>query len=140
VTATSWIDSVRALAERAPEWMRERASAELHIGGFTQAQLATPVLDVSDLDDVRAAQQAVVFFLVVSMAAEADVARVQCDRTAAPALTSAATTLAADAIDRIDDENVTLMRYFDVFLRRPSAITNDAGMRLVEALETATRV
>lgn len=140
MTPTSWIDSVRALADRAPKWMRERASAELHIGGFTQAQLATPVLDVSDLDDTAAARKAVVFFLVVAAAAEAQVARILCDRSSAPALTSAAATLAGHAIERIDDENAALMRYFDVFLRPPTVITEEAGLELVEALEEATKV
>lgn len=134
MSAADWTDSVRALAPSAPEWMRARASAELHIGGFTQAQLDTPVLDVADLGDPQATA-AVVFFLVVAAASEAPVARIQCTREAAAALADAVRDRVGPAIERVDDENVMLMRYFDVFLNPPSSISIDDGARLVAALE-----
>lgn len=132
-----WSETVRTLAADAPEWMRERASAELHIGGFTQAQLDTPVLDLLGLDDVEAAARTTVFFLIVAAASGASVARVQCDARSAGGLVKAARNTAADAIARIDDENVSLMRYFDVFLEPADSLSNDAGARLIDALKAA---
>ncbi len=135
----AWIDAVRDLAERAPEWMRERAAAELHIGGFTQAQLETPVLEVSDLDDTDAAQCATVFFLAVALAAGASIARVHCAPTAAAGLVAASREALGAAIHHVDDENVSLMRYFDVSLETTHTLTSDDAARLVAALERATQ-
>lgn len=136
MSASHWRDAAGALASKAPEWMRARASAELHIGGFTQARLETPVLDVADLDDA-AASTAITFFLIVAAAGGAAVARVQCKRGAESALVASARANCGPAIRHVDDENAALMRYFDVFLTPPSAIDAPDGARLVAALESA---
>ncbi|MDG2308865.1 MAG: hypothetical protein P8R42_30145 [Candidatus Binatia bacterium] len=133
-----WTAAVRALAERAPAWMRERASAELHIGGFTQTQLETPVLEVSDLGDAEAAARAVIFFLVVAAASNASVARVQCGRgDAAARLVEATRDALGETLRKVDDENVSLMLYFDVFLAPSDSISPEQGARLLQALEGA---
>ncbi len=130
----AWADAVRALADRAPPWMHERASAELHIGGFTQTRLETPVLQMSDLDDPDAARRTTVFFLAVALASGAAVARVQCARETAPNLIGTTRDALGDTVDHIDDENVSLMRYFDVFFKPAADVSSADGMSVADAL------
>jgi len=130
---------VRELAERAPDWMRKRASPELYIGGFTQARLDTPVLEAAGLPDVDQAARAVVFFVVTALAGGAAVARVQCGDAADPALLArAARDALGSALVRIDDENVALMRYFDLFLAPAKALPPAERRHMLKALEHAT--
>jgi len=131
----SWIDRVYELAETAPQWMRERASAELHIGGFTQARLETPVLEISDLEDVEEAAHALIFFLAVAAASGSTLARVRCGRgKAAERLVQEARSTLGGALDRMEDENVSLMRYFDVFLRPADTLSAREGTHVADAL------
>lgn len=131
-----WRERVRSLALAAPSWMRERASDQLHIGGFTQVQLETPVLEVSDVPDPDEASRAMTFFVVTAVASGATVARVQCGRgPEAARLASAARETLGPALDRVDDENVFLMRYFDVYLNASAADGEELVRRLSHALE-----
>lgn len=136
MTRPDWAAAIRARAAEAPAWMRERASAELHIGGFTQARLETPVLDACGLDEPSGGD-VVVFFLVAASAAAAPVARIQCSASQIDSLTAAARDRVATAIERVDDANARLMRYFDVYLRPPASIAEADAGRLRRALEDA---
>lgn len=115
--------------------MRERASAELRIGGFTQAQLDTPVLDLSDLDpDDDRVPSLLVFFLVVSCASGASVARVRCAGACGPVLARSAREILGDACVGVDADNVKLMHYFDVSLAGPTDLDPARGEALAARL------
>ena len=120
--------------------MRELASPSLHIGGFTNVSLEHPVLDVSgDVSEERATR-AVVFFLATALADGAAIARVQCGSAArGRALAAVVRRELRGATERMDDESLALMRYFDVYLKTPDAIAERTGARLVAALGRALR-
>jgi len=123
--------------------MRERASAGLHIGGFTNVALEHPVLDVAqgveDADAVRAAT----FFLAAALLHGAALGRIQCGNAArARAVAVAVRRALRGAIERVDDDNAALLRYVDVYLRPPDALDDVAGARLarVAARAVGTRL
>ena len=130
----SWVETIHGTAERAPDWMRACASTELHIGGFTQAQLDTPVLDLASIAEPEHVTRALTFFLIVALAAGASVARVQCATHRGDELAREAEQILGDACARLDAENVRLMRYFDVFFPSSSAIPDAHGQALADAL------
>jgi hypothetical protein len=118
--------------------MRERASAELHVGGFTNIRLEHPVLDVAsgltDEDAVRAAS----FFLAAAVLHGAALGRIHCGSAArGRAVATAVRRALRGAIVRVDDENVALVRYLDVYLRSSDAVDDATGARLVRAAARA---
>ncbi|MEW6272282.1 MAG: hypothetical protein AB1689_23615 [Thermodesulfobacteriota bacterium] len=118
--------------------MRARASAALHIGGFTNVALEHPVLDAgTDLGEDDA-ERVLVFFLAAALLHGATVARVHCGGAVrGRALAGAAKRLLRGAIARVDDDNVALLRYFDVYLKRPSEVGPRTGSRLCDAARRA---
>ncbi|HYC22265.1 MAG TPA: hypothetical protein VEI94_06155 [Candidatus Bathyarchaeia archaeon] len=122
----------------APPWMRELASEELHIGGFTNVQLEHPVIDLSELSADRDAERALDFFLAACIERGAGAARVRCGRGArGRRLIARAASQFKPALVRIDGDNVALMRYFDVYLKAGADLTAAAGARIAATLENA---
>lgn len=120
--------------------MRELASAELHIGGFTNVQLEHPVIDLSRVAEDEAASRGLVFFLAAALAAGAQVARVHAGRSPrAVALASLAKRQLRGAVARVDDDNLRLLRYFDVYLHPADVIRPATGERVVRLLGEALR-
>ncbi|HEY8516016.1 MAG TPA: hypothetical protein VIS07_10930 [Candidatus Binatia bacterium] len=138
LSGAAWREQLAALVERAPAWMRERASSALHIGGFTNVALEHPVLDAgANLDD-DAAERVLVFFLAAAIVHGATLARVHCGSAArGRVLADAARRTLRGAATRIDDDNVALLRYFDVYLKPPSDLTPRTGERLRQAAQRA---
>jgi hypothetical protein len=137
-TDESWLDRVSTLVEQAPQWLCDLASDELHIGGFTQAQLAHPVIDVARLGGDAEAEQAVIFFVAACLAADVRAGRVQCGRgPRGTALIGFARRNLRSAIERIDGENVALLRYFDVYLKAAGEIGQTAGLKIAHSLAAA---
>jgi hypothetical protein len=134
----AWLDDLTALLPAAPEWMRALASAELHIGGFTNVQLEHPVLDAAAAPDDDAAGRALLFFVGASLARGAAIARVQCGRGArGPHLAHLARTAMRGAIARIDDESLGLVHYFDLYLAPIASIGPRVGARIVRSVGDA---
>jgi hypothetical protein len=119
--------------------MRDLASDELHVGGFTNVQLAHPVLDVSGLaDDLERAERVLAFFLAACVARGAAVARVHTGSGArGRELIAHASKSFGRAITRIDGDNVALVRYFDLYLRAPEEIAPHSGMLLARHVRRA---
>lgn len=132
----AWRDALATAVERAPATLRALASDELHIGGFTNVQLAHPVLDLRAVTDPALALQALTFFVVAAMLGGATVARVQVRREDADLARRAKRELRA-ALARVDDESVALLRYFDLYLQPIDALDDAAGRALVRRLERA---
>ncbi|MBM4266341.1 MAG: hypothetical protein FJ144_06995 [Deltaproteobacteria bacterium] len=131
----SWQEAVLEHAARAPGWMRERASADLEVA-VAQARLDTPVLDVAGLDEA-AADRALTFFLCVSLASGARIARVRCGHGPSDALARRAKRALGRSIARLDVENAALMGYFDVHLRETTEMSPSAAASLVRRLRRA---
>jgi len=134
-----WRRELGDLVQAAPNWMRDLASDELHIGGFTNVQLEHPVLDVSGLaDDLDRAERALTFFLAACVARGAAVARVHAGSGArGRELIALASKSFKRAIARIDGDNVALVRYFDVYLRAADEIAPHSGMLLARHVRRA---
>lgn len=134
----AWREQLAAVVERAPSWMRERASAALHIGGFTNVRLEHPVLDVAHGVDDADAVRAATFFLAAALLHGAALGRIQCGSgERARALATAVRRALRGAVERVDDENAALLRYVDVFLRAPEALDDATGARLARAAARA---
>ena len=74
----------------------------------------------------------------MAAASNASVARVQCGRgDAAARLVEATRDALGETLRKVDDENVSLMLYFDVFLAPSDSISPEQGARLLQALEGA---
>ena len=119
--------------------MRELASEELHIGGFTDVQLEHPVVDVAPLAEApERSQAAVVFFLCACMLRGATIARVHVASSAqGRALIDTMRRAGRGAIARIDGENVALMRYFDLYLKPLDELSQRSAATLARTLERA---
>jgi len=127
-----WLDVLAALIAGAPGSLRVLASDELHIGGFTNVRLEHPVLDVRAVADAALAERALLFFLAGALVRGATLARVQVARGAHGAqLAALVRRQLRAAVARVDDENVSLLRYFDVYLRPAADVPQVAGARLV---------
>ena len=131
----SWRKHLLEIAARAPEWMRERASADLEVA-VIEARLDTPVLDVDGLDE-DAADRAVAFFLCAALASGVRVARVRCGGRPSRDLARRTKRSLGRVIVRLDDENAALMGYFDAHLRDPAAIDERAVASLARRLRSA---
>jgi hypothetical protein len=131
-----WRPRVDALLAAAPAWMRALASAELHIGGMTNVQLAHPVLDVGPAADEEAASRAVVFFVAACAAHDAALGRVCCPPAWSASLADVVRARLGTITERVDDECASLMGYFDVYLRG-LADDDPAGGVVEAALEAA---
>jgi hypothetical protein len=120
--------------------MRARASAELHIGGFTNVQLAHPVLDAAGAPDDDTAARALLFFTAASLAHGAAIARVHCGRGPRGAMIAAfARRSFRGVVARIDDESLGLLAYFDLYLHPAAAVGPKVGARLVRSVARALR-
>jgi hypothetical protein len=118
--------------------MRELASEELHIGGFTNVQLEHPVIDLSELAADRDAERALDFFLAACIERGATAARVRCGRgERGRRLIARVASQFKPVLGRIDGDNVALMRYFDVYLKAGADLTAAAGARIAATLESA---
>ena len=136
--APGWLDTLAALVAGAPETWRALASDELHIGGFTNVQLAHPVLDLRTVADEDASGRALTFFVAAALLQGATVARIHVARGAdGVRLASLARRRFRAALARVDDESVALLRYFDLYLREASAITPAAGLRMTRLVGAA---
>lgn len=133
----SWTDALASLVAGAPDALRRLASGELRIGGFTNVRLDHPVLDLrgTGADD---AARALTFFLAAAVVHGARVARVHVDRgEQGPTLAGLARQRFKPALERVDDESVALLRYFDVYLKPAAEIGDAAGRRLVRVTAEA---
>jgi hypothetical protein len=136
--APAWLDTLAALVARAPEAWCALASDELHIGGFTNVQLAHPVLDLRTVADEDASSRALAFFVAAALLRGATVARIHVARGADGArLARLARRQFRAALERVDDESVALLRYFDVYLRDVATIEPAAGRRMARLLGAA---
>ncbi len=137
-TDATWREQLSAVVESAPAWMRERASAALHIGGFTNVRLEHPVLDVADSVDGADAVRAATFFLAAALLHGAALGRIHCGSgERARAIATAVRRALRGAVERVDDENAALLRYVDVYLRAPEALDDATGARLARAAARA---
>ena len=133
-----WLARLAALLPDAPEWMRALASAELHIGGFTNVQLDHPVLDATGAPDDEAAGRALLFFAGASLVHGAAIARVHCGRgPRGPHLARLARTELRGAVARVDDESLRLVGYFDLYFKPAAAIAPAVGTRIRRAVGQA---
>lgn len=125
----------------APEELRALASPELHIGGFTNVRLDHPVLDLRAVEDDAHAVRALAFFTAAALLRGATVARVHVRRDHAGSLARRARRDLRGVLLHVDDENASLLRYFDLHLRPAAAVRAEAGRGLarllVDALATA---
>lgn len=135
-----WIGELARAVADAPAWMRALASRELHIGGFTQAELPYPVLDAAGAPDDAAAERLLLFFVAASALDGAAIARVQCGRGArGGALARTSRRALRGVVARVDDENLALMRYFDLHLVEPAKIAAASGRRFARSVANAVR-
>jgi hypothetical protein len=135
--AARWVDTLTALIADAPESLRELASDELHIGGFTNVQLAHPLLDLRGVGEAVERERALAFFLGAALLRGATVARVHAASGAEAArLARIARRRLAPALARVDDESTALLRYFDAYLVPAETIEAAAGKRLAGAVKT----
>jgi len=133
-----WRAALGDLARAAPPWMRALASEELHIGGFTNVQLAHPVIDLRPLSNEERALRAAAWFCGASIAAGASVARFHCGAAATgPTVAAHVRRRFSGALSRVDDESVALLRYFDVYLKPTEEISDAAGSRALAAMRHA---
>jgi hypothetical protein len=133
-----WRTTAAELIGTAPDTLRALASDELHIGGHTNVQLAHPVLDLRAVDDDALATRALDFFVVASLLRGAELARVHVRRgVQATTLARRARRELRAAVTRVDDENLALLCYFDVYLQRADAVAASDGARLVALVERA---
>jgi hypothetical protein len=132
-----WRAALADLAGVAPPWMRALASDELHIGGFTNVQLAHPVIDLRSLADEERVLRAAAWFCGAAIAAGASVARFHCGATAGRAVAAHVRRRFGGALSRVDDESVALLRYFDVYLKPSEQISDAAGSRALAATRHA---
>ena len=133
-----WRDALAAVVARAPEALRALASAELHIGGFTNVRLEHPLLDLRAVEDDGLAGRALAFFVAGALLAGAEVARVHARSGAqGTVLARSARRSFKAALARIDDENVGLLRYFDLYFHPATALDGHAAARLVRTVERA---
>jgi hypothetical protein len=133
-----WRAALVELAGSAPSWMRALASPELHIGGFTDVQLAYPMIDLRSLDDDGTTLRAAVWFCAAVIARGALVARLHCGRAARGSAMAAR--LRRDfrgSLVRIDDEGLALLRYFDIYPKANEEISDAAGQRALAAMRRA---
>jgi len=136
--APPWLDTLAAVVAAAPEALRALASEELHIGGFTNVQLAHPVLDLRALAGEDASARALAFFLAATLLQGATLARIHVARGAdGVRLARLARRQFRAALARVDDENVALLRYFDVYLHPAAEIEAKAGVRMVRLVTAA---
>jgi hypothetical protein len=127
----AWLAALAGAVAGAPEDLRALASAELHIGGFTNVQLEHPVLDLRAIDDAEASARALIFFLAAALLREARIARIHvASGSAGAALAKLARKHFRAALERVDDESVSLLRYFDLYLRPATDIEPAAGTRI----------
>lgn len=136
-SGTAWRDALADLLRRAPDELRALASDELHIGGFTNVRLEHPVLDLRDAAGDVLAQRALAFFTAAALLHGATIARVHVRREDAASLPRRARRDLRGVVTRIDDENVVLLRYFDLYLPSPDAVPPEAGARLAKLLARA---
>ena len=134
---TAWREALVELVRRAPEELRALASDELYIGGFTNVRLDHPVLDLREVADEASATRALAFFAAASVLRDATVARVHVRREHASVLPRRAKRDLRGVVARIDDENASLLRYFDLYLQPAASLSSDAGRRLVKLVAGA---
>ena len=134
---TAWREELAELVRRAPDELRALASDELHIGGFTNVRLEHPVLDLRDVADEALAARALAFFAAASVLRDAAVARVHVRREHASVLPRRAKSELRGLLARIDDENASLLRYFDLYLQPAASLSSEAGRRLVKLVAGA---
>lgn len=133
-----WRDALAAVVARAPDALRALASAELYIGGFTNVRLEHPLLDLRAVAEDALAARALAFFVAGAVLAGAEVARVHAHSGAqGAALARRARRSFKAALVRIDDENVGLLRYFDLYFHPAAALDGRAGAGLVRTVERA---
>jgi hypothetical protein len=127
----------RRLAD-APAELRTLASDQLHIGGHTNVRLEHPVLDLREVEDDALATRALDFFVVAALLAGATVARVHVRRgVQTTLLPERARRALRGALRRVDDESVTLLRYFDAYLKPLDDVSVASGRRLLAVVEQA---
>lgn len=136
-TDVDWRAALAETVGRAPDELRALASDELHVGGFTNVRLDHPVLDLREVADDALAARALVFFAAAALLRGATVARVHVRRADAGTLPRRAKRDLRGVLLRVDDENASLMRYFDLHLRAPAAVRADAGRRLARLVAEA---
>lgn len=134
---SAWRDGLAAALERAPAALRALASHELHVGGFTNVRLEHPVLDLRGVADEARAADAIVFLTAGALLHGATLARVHLRREHAASLPARARRALRGVLLRVDDENVGLLRYFDLYLAPLAEIGDQAGARLRRAVERA---
>lgn len=136
--ARPWRDALADLVAAAPCALRALASDELHIGGFTNVQLDHPVLDLRAVPEDRESERALAFFLAAALLHGATVARVHVARgDAGRRLARLARRRYGAVLERVDDESVALLRYFDAYLRPATAIDEAAGRTLARRVAAA---
>ena len=133
----TWRDTLAAALQRAPEELRALASDELHIGGFTNVQLEHPMLDLREVADEALAARALTFFAAAALLRGAALARVHVHRELADAVARHAKRELRGVVQRIDDANVSLLRYFDLYLQPLAEVADGAGTRLAKSVARA---
>lgn len=134
---TEWRDALADLLRRAPDEFRALASDKLHIGGFTNVRLDHPVLDLRDVADETRADGALAFFAAAALLHGATIGRVHVRREDASTSPRRARRALRGVAARVDDDNASLLRYFDLYLLPMDEIAPDAGARLVKLLARA---
>ena len=134
----SWPAELAAAVAGAPAWVRDLVSSDLHIGGFTNVRLDVPVLDAASAPGADRAEGALLFLAAGALLRAAPVARVHCGRGPLGAtLAGAARRRLRGIVARVEDEDLALMRYFDLHLNELARVDATAGARLLRALRAA---